>query len=305
MFHRKSYSRIHRMQELYHLDPGLLVYTKEWSEYTKKSSAYQHFILDVTGALRTAYTQHQYAGLLLTLLENRDDNPKLKSLRVAIESASSQGPVAEQALEDLPFSGMRILEIGGPFGQVLHGLGAETWCVDPDIHSKSEFQKVDWNYSPVRRVNLYHPVPNRINLANWRDLVGEGGFDVVYSRQVLSINSGTSSDWRKHLLDYSHGYQEAQDEWRRVTSANNGAEAQARKDIFKVSGLVVREGGLVIHEGDALSEAEESAAEVGLLLTQRRIDRLFDSHTMKPFFGCELHVFEKQHEDKATQVLSV
>ena len=278
----------------HNMDHRLLTYSREWAIYTEKAAKYQRFIMQVVGYTNALFTQFEYTGLFLTLLENSDDNPRLKNLRDQIEGTRDSKSVAATSLASLPFEGVKVMEIGGPFGQVLHTLGAEVWCVDPDIEGKSEFQKMDWNYSPSNRNETYHPIPQRLTLANWQNLVGDQQFDVAYSRLVLSIDSGTSGDWRKHLPDYSHGYHEAQAEYERIIAEKREAEEQARRDIFVISAMATKDRGLVMHEGDTLAEVKPLAPGVRLEFKERRLDYLFDHETRRPYDGSELLVFRKQ-----------
>ncbi|TSC90371.1 MAG: hypothetical protein G01um10145_43 [Microgenomates group bacterium Gr01-1014_5] len=279
-----------------HVGPKLLTYSKEWATYTDKYTAYLRFINKVVGSTSSVYTQFEYTGIFLALLENSDNNPQLRNLRGQIETAPNPSTVAQEALTCLPFDGIRIMEIGGPFGQILHAMGAEVWCVDPDIEGESGWQKLNWTYSPTSRAHLYHAVPHRITFVNWETLIRERNFDAIYSSDVLSTNSGASSDWRKHLPDFSGDYHEAQAEWVRVTTKNKSLEALARKEIFLVSALASKKGGLVMHKGDALAEIRPIAPEAGLDLIEKRFDYLFDSQTRQPYDGAELLVFRKQRD---------
>lgn len=193
--------------------------------------------------------------------------------------------------DNLPMAGLKVLEIGGPFGQVLHTLGAEVTCIDPDIEAMSEWHETNWKYDPRSRSHTYHPIPVRLNLDNWQSYLQPDNYDVSFSRWVLSQHSGTSSNWRWQIKQMSleRGSREHLEAYNQAASANESAEKQARRDLFTISALVTKKGGLVLHQGDRVEEVVLLSASVNLDLLEKREPTVWLYNT--PEFP--VHVFKK------------
>lgn len=196
---------------------------------------------------------------------------EIKSPREALDGAPE---IASRALKDLPLKGRKMLEIGGPFGRVLHALGADAWCVDPDIDKWSEYHRgVNWYYRPAVRPECYHPISARLAEQNWQDYLAPEAFDVVFTNMVLDESSGTSSNWRWRLqeeypIEASPMAHIAA--FRRVAQEVRGREAEARKALFTICAEAVGSGGAVIHQGGAVEELIPLSSDLGLKFLEGR-----------------------------------
>lgn len=169
------------------------------------------------------------------------NSPELEQLRRQIYEVKSvsYGKAKEiaQALTRLqPFKGMRVLEIGGPFAQVLHLLGAtEAVCIDPRIRK--------WPYKPPREG--YREIPARFDLDNFESQIGGKDFDLVLSRQLLGFGSRLEASRTRREFS-------TLDEF---CLAYLAAFAQLTK-----------KGGLNIHNGDMKKQSPEIYKEMELTL---------------------------------------
>src|SRR3989344_3149995 len=254
-----------------------------------KADRYSLLIIDLAAAI--AAVRHlnmwRYGALLDTLLDHLSEtHGKLSEMRetfCAYDKRINSG-AAENLAAAQPFSGLAILEIGGPFGQLLHGLGAESWGVDPDITGGSEFWgEASWEYSPTERADAYHPVPVRLTDDNYNDVIGERQFDLEFSRWVLAQGSGTSGDWRRRATRL--WIEREYDEYHRFVTEKDPAEAKARRELFTISGKLTKPGGFVIHEGESAGEFGDLLPELGLSLLSCR---QYHMHGAMP-----IYVFQK------------
>lgn len=267
-------------------------------------------IQEYIGTTRMYNLSADYADILIAILNHSDlDHESFQKLKRFVLEDSVQSPnkkyreeVLSELLPQTPFQGLTIIEIGGPFGQILHALGAEVWCIDPDINGKSDRQRVNWNYSPKARAEQYHPVAVRLTANNWQEYVSSGQFNITYSHDVLSTNSGTSSDWRKRwhrkyeavksqgILEKMELYRQRDEEYRQLAAERKGPEAQARKDLFIISANVTKTDGLVLHQGDAIETLLPLAQNVSLAFKGKR--NL--GATLHNYPDCALYEFVKQ-----------
>jgi len=165
------------------------------------------------------------------LWQNSEELQKMKS-RIFTGGAVLQNEAAgitPELVRLQPMKGMKVLEIGGPFAQVFHLLGAEeAMAIDPFIEK--------WPYSPKR--DGYLAIPKRFDPNNPPKAIKEKLFDLVFSRQVLAMGSG--------FVDL----REISDE--RVLN------------FFSACGKLTKSGGLNIHNGDLIEERYRGEEESGL-----------------------------------------
>lgn len=227
---------------------------------------YQGLIHGLQIELGVGYETRMYTPVFVALVDAMDLQETLYPyLSLSPYSTESQIYMARLAIAKAPLKGKRFLEIGGPFGVIIAGLGATVWGVDPDFGQEiSEFTQVDWRYDPARKPWDYTPIPQRLTADNWgRLLPGAEFFDACYTLSVLSINSGTSGDWRRGAAERGIEYREA---GRRFAQQ----EAVFRRDLFQIVAQVTRLGGYVVHEGDAVIHLLQFASSANLDLLQVR-----------------------------------
>lgn len=238
-----------------------------------------------------------YVDLFIALTQaSAGKNPAMRELYNRFSQASEESSryearaVARAALRTQPFAGMRTLEIGGSFGQVLHGLGAESWCVDPDIEGESEYTGENWRYVPSVRPDQYHPVVARLSASHWDQILKPESFDVTFSNHVLSENSGVTSDWRwqvKKKFDPIWRFTAYEEARNRAYEEHAAEEAEGRKDLFAIAAKATKPEGVVVHGGGAIEELLPLAPENGLSLKQKRVAHV-DGVTVMP-----VYVFQK------------
>lgn len=239
----------------------------------------------------------RYSDLFIALTQSlADKNPAMGRLNTGFSEAAEESSrydvrqAARAAFRERPFSGMKTLEIGGPFGQVLHGLGAESWCVDPDIEGESESAGENWRYVPAVRSDKYHPVAARLSMSNWDQVLEPESFDVTFSNHVLSENSGVTSDWLwqvKKEFDPVWNFRAYNQAWMRACNEHAAEEAEGRKDLFTIAAKATKPDGIVIHGGGAVDELLPLSSENGLILKQKRFGHM-DGAIIQPVF-----VFQK------------
>lgn len=231
--------------------------------------------------VKDPFLHRDYPDIFIAMIDYLEaGNPQVKSLQELFKALKDKDEayrksqqIANQALESLPFQGLSVLEIGGSFGQALHALGAEAWCIDPDIEGENEWREEDMKYNPRERREFYHPVAQRLNTQNWRQFLEPEQFDVTFSRMVLCHNSGTSSDWRRkvrqaHPIEKDYGVH--MDAYCAAVAENKAAEEKARQELFVLSGHATKAGGFVIHQSDAIEELLPLCEEAGLVLMEKR-----------------------------------
>jgi hypothetical protein len=237
--------------------------------------------------------ERRYSDLFIALTQSlAAKNPAMSRLNArfseAVEESSRYDArqAVRAAFREQPFSGMKTLEIGGPFGQVLHSLGAESWCVDPDIEGESEYSGENWRYVPSARPDEYHPVAARLTASQWDQILEPESFDVTFSNHVLSENSGVTSDWLwqvKREFDPVWSFSAYNEAWMRACNERAAEEAEGRKDLFTIAAKATKSDGIVIHAGDAVEELLPLASENGLTLKQKRFVHM-DGVIIQPVF---------------------
>lgn len=276
-----------------------------WQEIAKKRQNASHnswfFLSNLLCDVKLTHNYHlyrAYSDLFLAILDFLPEGSNsLEKFRSKIVQEKDKPidfedfpQISQQALAQQPLKGIQTLEIGGPFGQLLHALGAEVYCIDPDIEGESEFRDVNWRYVPDFRKDLYHPIPERITKNNWQHLITPETFNLTYSCNVLSQDSGTSSDWRWYIernFPSSRDIRVHLEEYRRVAKINEEAESLARNDIFEISAQATKPGGLLIHQGDAIEQLLPLSDQIGLEFIEER-------YTFIPnWSAAPLYIFKK------------
>lgn len=267
-------------------------------------------VQELIGSTEDWEVPRNYPDTLLAIVKYLPETTATQSLRsFVLEAQDTKGSMAHareavsNLLATLPLEGTKILEIGGPFGQVLHAMGAEVFCVDPDIEGMSYVHKVSWKYTPTKRNELYHPVAVRLTATNWQEFIAPGQFDFVYSRWVLSKNSGSSSDWIRqwdrdypanrdqYTMYWTDAYTRRREAYHRVVKENEPAEIQARADLFAISAAVTKKGGFILHQGDAIEELIPLSMSNELDYVETRYS---GGRTIDPsWWECPVYVFRK------------
>lgn len=156
-----------------------------------------------------------------------------------------------------PLEGKRVLEIGGPFVQALHLLGAkEAVCID----SASK-----WPYSPER--GGYKRIFDRLDFTDPQELV-RGEFDLVLTREVLSRSSQLTS------RTLTSGKEIWTEEFK-YGGRRGWSEEEAIQGMLRACAQLTKKGGLNIHAGDIVAQPEDFYDAIGLeLIAKIRINGL-------------------------------
>lgn len=140
--------------------------------------------------------------------------------------------IASDFVQLQPMRGMNVLEIGGPFVQVFHLLGArEAVAIDPLINR--------WPYEP--QTEGYLAILKRFDPDSPPKILKEKSFDLVLSRQLLAYGSGFISP-----LESSQ------------------KETLLIKNFLHGCASFTKQGGLNIHNGDLIEKRYFWERQIGL-----------------------------------------
>ncbi len=160
------------------------------SEYMKWHNALQAVVGQLENDHFPASEQRRFfdgAGLLGILMDKLDlwgSSPVLEDIERRLLSPgtnpSQAVDLARELVQARPFAGQRVLEIGGPFAQLLHVLGADSvTCVDPQIGT--------WPYNPER--SGYQTISDIWDFREPFDLFEDPSFTLTISSRLLSMGS--------------------------------------------------------------------------------------------------------------------
>ncbi|PJE69244.1 hypothetical protein COU96_00810 [Candidatus Shapirobacteria bacterium CG10_big_fil_rev_8_21_14_0_10_38_14] len=147
--------------------------------------------------------------------------------------------ITKQLVNFQPFKGLKVLEIGGPFAQTLHFLGAKkAVCIDPQIDK--------WPYKPKKAG--YKAISERFDPKDYKEQIGEENFDLVFSRQLLAAFSGLETSKLREKFS---------------------SDDKLSQVFLTAFAQLTRPGGLSIHNGDLVEQSSKFYKKINLKLLAR------------------------------------
>jgi len=155
--------------------------------------------------------------------------------------------LADELISLSPLRERKAFEIGGPFVQVLHLLGAKrAVCIDPEPK---------WlNFKPEREG--YQRFQERFDFTRPEKQVGGEKFDLVISRETIASFSGLAGRAQViggKIVNENVAY----------GGRTNWSDEEIAQGMLASCAFLTKKGGLNIHSGDLLAETRAFWPEVG------------------------------------------